>query len=718
MAGTDPRAPLVLVVDDQRFMRQLARDWLEAAGFRVCEAADGAAGMEAFRRHRPDLVLLDVVMPVMDGFDACASLRRLPGGEHVPVLVMTGLDDEASIRRAYTVGATDFIHKPVNGVVLGHRVRYMLRASRTARALRESREKLAAAQRIAQLAYWELDPVAGELVGSEQLYAIFGRPSEHFGRCWEAFLACVHPDDRGKVRSLGERVLRDGRADGVEFRVVRPDGSERVVHQRAQVVEDHPGARPRLSGTLQDITDRRRAEEQIQFLAYYDGVTGLPNRRHLLERMKVLLAEAARRDRWVATLFVGVDRLRRISDTLGHRAADELVRAVTQRLLSVHGAAEGDGPGGSGGQGAFVGRFGEGEFVVLLGGVRSVQDVARAARDITGALRPSFRLEGQEVFATTSIGVSLFPFDGRDPDSLLRNAATAMSHARSADTSDYQFYTESMNTAALKQLLLESHLRKALERDEFVLHYQPQVDLATGELVGAEALLRWQSPDLGLVMPMEFIPLAEQTGLILPIGDWVLREACAQCRRWQEQGLGLPRIAVNVSARQFRQKDFTRQVAGALQAAGLEPRRLDSELTESTVMEDVEAAVDSLREMKRMGLRVSVDDFGTGYSSLSYLRTFPLDALKIDRSFLEGLPDDPDHAAITAAIVAMARSLKLRVIGEGVASEDQLEYLRELGCHEAQGHLLSYPVPADEFARLAGREWDPGRWARRGGGGR
>ncbi|MHB8763429.1 MAG: putative bifunctional diguanylate cyclase/phosphodiesterase, partial [Deferrisomatales bacterium] len=627
----DPNRPLVLVVDDQAFARRVLRDWLEAAGYAVEEAGDGAEALERFGRIRPDLVLLDVVMPVMDGFTACAELRKMPAGANAPILIMTGLEDEDAIRRAYQAGATDFIHKPINGVVLGYRVRYLLRASRTAEELRRSQAKLTKAQQRAALGYWELEPHSGKLTGSAEFERIVGSRGGTLLDTWEAFLDRVHPEDRTPIDGLIRELLARALTRSADLRLVTGEGLERVVHLEAEVVGADSGEGARVEGTLQDITDLRRAEERIRFLASYDPLTGLPNRAFILDHLNRMVGRAAGDESGVALFLVGVDHFKRINDTLGHRFGDQLLQEIGQRLVGC--VAEAERGGSQGDFDRFIGRFSADEFVAFLTGVVRVEEVARLARRLTGVLRRPFFLGCQEVFVTASIGISLHPYDGRDAESLLRNAASAMAHAKTQGLTDYQFYTESMNRAASNHFTLESRLRRAEERGEFTLHYQPQIDLRTGEIVGTEALLRWQSPDLGLVYPLQFLPLAEATGLILPIGDWVFRTACAQAVAWQTPDRPRLRMAVNVSARQFQQKDFVGTVVRALEEAGLDPRHLDAELTESTVMEDVGSAVRSLERLKAMGLQVSVDDFGTGYSSLSYLRRFPLDALKIDYTF-------------------------------------------------------------------------------------
>jgi diguanylate cyclase (GGDEF)-like protein/PAS domain S-box-containing protein len=584
----------------------------------------------------------------------------------------------------------------------------MLRASRTAEALRRSEAKLVKAQSTASLGYWELDVPSWEFTGSDELYRIVGNERESLGTTWQAFLHCVHPEDREPIHDLMDQILADHQPRSADFRVVRPDESERIVHQQAEVASSASNGVLRVEGTLQDITDLRRAEEQVRFLASYDPLTGLPNRTLILDRLSLLLQRTEGGDRGLALFLVGVDHFKRINDTLGHRAGDRLLQEIGERLVQC--LLETDRDRSRGEWDRLVGRFAGDEFAAFVADGTRVEEVARLAARLTRALRLPFMLENQEVFVTTSIGIALFPFDGRDAESLLRNAASAMAHAKAQGLTDYQFYTESMNTTALNHFILESNLRKAVEHGEFTLHYQPQVDLHSGKIVGTEALIRWQSPELGMVFPLDFISLAEETGLIFPIGDWVFREACAQAKKWQGAGLTDLRMAVNVSAKQFGQKDFTGTVVRAFEGAGLDPRCLDTELTESTVMQDVDSAILSLTELKSMGLQVSVDDFGTGYSSLSYLQRFPLDALKIDYTFMIGLPEDPEHRAITSAIIALGKSLNLRVVAEGVESKEQLDFLREKGCDEAQGDFLCPALPAEEFQQFVQQTWNPSHW--------
>jgi diguanylate cyclase (GGDEF)-like protein len=440
-----------------------------------------------------------------------------------------------------------------------------------------------------------------------------------------------------------------------------------------------------------------RMFEQVRFLAYYDALTSLPNRVLFQERVKQALAQSKRDGQPFAIFLLDLDNFKRINDTLGHATGDELLQAVAGRVMeslrqndTIARLSEDE-------RIADVARLGGDEFTVLLTEIEGPQEAARVAARVVAMFERGFLLASREVFVTTSIGVAVAPYDGEDANTLLKNADTAMYHAKEEGRNNFQFYQESMSAVALHRLTLESRLRGALDRDEFVVHYQPVVDMTTGGIVGVEALARWGDPDSGIVSPDDFIPIAEETSLIIHIGEWVLREACAQTRRWEEEGLPPIRVAVNVSARQFLDQSLVARVYQALRETMLEPSRLVLELTESILMESARER-DVLDELRAIGLRISIDDFGTGYSSLAYLTQFPLDSLKIDRSFVTGIDQNPDGIAIISAIVAMARSLGLKVVAEGVETLEELAVLRKQGCDEIQGYLFSKAVPADVIA--------------------
>jgi len=490
------------------------------------------------------------------------------------------------------------------------------------------------------------------------------------------------PKRRDEFRRL---IALQGKVRDFEIEVRPPTGEERTLSLSARAVRDADGADLYYEGMVQDITERKAAERQVQYLAYYDALTGLPNRALFRDRLTKALASARRHGEKVGLLFFDLDRFKTINDSLGHSVGDLLLKEVAGRLKKC--AREQD----------TVARLGGDEFVVVLTAVKDVADVAVAANRILSAMAREIEVQGHMLSVTSSLGISVFPDNGADPETLVKNADAAMYCAKENGNS-FQFFTRDMNERAMERLTLENSLRLALDRGELSLVYQPQVDLASGRIIGAEALLRWRHPELGQVPPKKFIPIAENSGLILPFGEWVLKTACAQARQWQDQGLPALPVAVNVSAVQFRQERFPEMVRKALDETGLAPQYLELELTESLLLSNADLTKSVLRELEGMGLRLSIDDFGTGYSSLGYLRHFPFYKLKIDRCFIQNIPAGTDNAAITSAIINMARSLNLKVLAEGVETEEQLFFLRERRCDEVQGYYFSRPLPAEEFA--------------------
>jgi diguanylate cyclase (GGDEF)-like protein len=437
---------------------------------------------------------------------------------------------------------------------------------------------------------------------------------------------------------------------------------------------------------LEELVRQRTAE--LNHLAYHDALTDLPNRILFEDRLTQALALSQRNRQTLGVLFLSLDRFKKVNDTLGHAQGYRLLKEVAGRLVRC--VREGE----------TVARFEGDEFAVLLPQINGTEDVIEITQQIREALKLPFTIDGQEIFVATSIGISLYADDGEDAPTLLKNAGAALYRAKEQGGDNYQFYTADMNAKALKRLALENSLRRALERREFVVYYQPQVEINTRQVVGMEALVRWQHPEMGLVCPAEFIPLAEDTGLITPIGEWVLRTACAQSRTWQDEGLAPLRVAVNLSARQFQQQDLSDMVVRILQETGLDSHDLELELTESSIMKNAESAVSTLRELKAMGVQITVDDFGTGYSSLGYLKRLPIDTLKIDQSFVRDVTTDPDDAALVMAMITLAHNLRLKVVAEGVETEEQLRFLHLLRCDEGQGYLFGKPVAADAFRQL------------------
>jgi diguanylate cyclase (GGDEF)-like protein/PAS domain S-box-containing protein len=632
--------------------------------------------------------------------------RRNPDGE-IPILIATSSMDSETIQRAFEAGATDVIKKPVDWQLLQHRVRFVMRASNafsevqhTLSELRVSEERLAKAQRLAHVGSWEWIPGSVEMLWSEEVYRILGIEFRAGASTYEAFMRVVHPDDRTVVDKAMRDLIHESRSLHLDHRIVLPSGSQRVIHQQAELVSGPAGAAELVSGTIQDITDRARAAEQIRLLAYYDSLTGLPNRKMLSQSLNRALESARRRDTTVALLFLGLDRFKRVNDTLGLMVGDELLKAVAARLMACVRQTDSVGRAKREGDAA-VSRLGGDEFTVVLNDLGSSEQAAYVARRILEALRSPLSLNREELVMNASIGIAVYPTDGLDAEALLRKADTALHHAKVAGGGVYQFFSESMNERATRNLRLESGLRAALKRDELELHYQPLLDVRSRAVTGVEALARWTSEECGPVPPNEFIPLAEETGLIDTLGEWALRTACAQGCAWDRAGFRPLQLSVNISSHQVRKPETVEIVERALRESCLDPGRLELEITESALIGDEPGVVETLDGLKRLGIRLALDDFGTGYSSLSYLVRFPIDTLKIDRSFVSRIGTDEQSRAIIAAVVAMAHRLDLSVTAEGVETPEQEAFLRAEGCDFLQGYLFSRPIePNALFALL------------------
>ena len=565
--------------------------------------------------------------------------------------------------------------------------------------LEKNEARLANAQRIASVGDWEMDIVSGSLTRSDEVYSIVGSKRGELTESSAIPLRIVHPDDKQMVEESLHAAQHRGEGFGIDFRIVLANGDTRVVHAQAEVAHDDAGKPIRISGTIQDISERKKAEEQIQHLALHDGLTGLPNRLLFEEQVDKALAAAQRLDQKLATLFFDLDRFKNINDSLGHHVGDALLKEVAKRVTHclrksdymVRGAMETSDN--------TMARMGGDEFTVLLPNLSHAEDAARVARRIMEALAIPFQIGGGEVFVSASIGIALYPIDGSDVATLIKNSDAAMYHAKNEGRNNYQFFTESMNKEAAAKLSLENDLRKAVSEEQLVLYYQPQIDIATRNIFGVEALIRWRHPQRGLVPPVEFIPLAEERGLIVAISEWVLRTACAQAQAWHQSGLRKITVAVNMASPSFKQENLLQVVTDALEGSGLEAKYLELEVTESIMVHDMKTVLPTLKALKDIGIHLSIDDFGTGYSSLSYLQHFPIDALKIDQTFVSDI-DENRGSAIVQAIIAMSASLNLTVIAEGVETESQAKFLLENGCHKMQGYLFSRPLPVDEMTRL------------------
>ena len=570
---------------------------------------------------------------------------------------------------------------------------------RAAEGLLRSERELAGAQRLAHVGSWSFDTVRDEGRWSDEMFRIFGFAPQEFVVTYKRFLKLVHREDRNLVRRMTREALRGSKnPSSLDYRLVRPDGEVRFLHSEYEVVLDGSGRPVRLVGTSQDVTERKVLEKKLTHQALHDPLTGLPNRALLLDRLERALSRANRREGTeVAVLFMDLDNFKFVNDTLGHRVGDDLLVAVSGRLRSCLRPED------------TAARLGGDEFAVLLEDVEDPGEATQVAERVTEVLRAPFIVSAREVFVTPSIGIALSGSSEGPSENLMRDADMAMYRAKEEGKARYKLFDPGMECRITARMTLENDLRRGIERDEFEVYYQPVVALDTGRTVGMEALVRWQHPERGLVAPSEFVPLAEEIGLIVPIGRRVLREACRQAREWQELYPSVPSdpplvIGVNLSARQLRYPGLLEDVEGALRESGLDPRWLILEITESVVVGEGESRVGILRELREQGVRFALDDFGTGYSSLSYLKHLPVGMLKIDRSFVERIGEDAEDAVLIAGVVGIAHGLGLRVLAEGVETAEQLERVKALGCELAQGYHFARPMPSGKAeAFLASR---------------
>ncbi|HYC48248.1 MAG TPA: EAL domain-containing protein [Burkholderiales bacterium] len=677
---------------DAELIQRALRDVLPACEIRW--AARRRDYEQAVANERFDLILADHEIPDYTGIDALGAARLHQ--PETPIIVITGtLSDEEAVR-CIKAGATDYLLKDrlqrlAPAVERALRERRELRQRREAEtALRLSEERLQLALEASEVGVWEVNVMSGDIAISRQLGPMLGYAAEEVPSRIGGWEALIHPSDVKKVRvQLARHHRGESSAIDIEYQVRAKDGQWRWLHTSGRAVSrDAAGRAIRMLGTHRDVTELKRYQTELEFRVNYDTLTGLANKNLLGDRLDQAIALGQRARRGFGLLCLDLDRFKLVNDSLGHAAGDELLKIIAARLKQVVRDAD------------TVARLGGDEFAVILHELDQPTSATVIAQKILAAAEEPISVGGQEVFTSASIGVALFPQDGNNSDELLKNADVAMYRAKGAGRNQMYFYTQDLNTNALQRLRLEAALRHAIAQEEFELHYQPRVELRTGRITSVEALVRWRGPDGSLVPPGHFIPLAEETGLIVPIGEWVLHAACSQMRIWRDAGRGDMRVAVNLSARQFRQPDLVQRVGAVLQTTGLDSRNLEFEITESAAMHDAAGAAEVLEQLHALGVAQAIDDFGTGYSSLAYLKRFPIDYLKIDQSFVRGLPEDEDDQHIVRAIIALGRSLGLILIAEGVETEAQRAFLNAHDCDEMQGYLYCRPKPEHEITGL------------------
>ena len=700
----------VLLVDDDHTARDVARDILEENGYFVTEAINGQEAVAKFGQSNPDIVLMDVEMPIMNGYDACSIIKADPVYGYVPVVMITGHEDKESVERCYASGAADFESKTVNWTVLLPRLKFILRAAENVKKLEVIEKRLNNAQELGDIGHWDWNILTEELFLSDHLYSIFGWAPGSVKLELKSFLRISDGSNSRHVHKQIMQAVRKRTSFSFDHDIIIPDGTTRTIHQEGEASYDQEGKPTTLHSVVQDVTERRKAEMIIEHQAYHDSLTGLCNRKSFNDQLELALDISQRQDFNIAVLYLDIDGFKRINDSLGHHVGDKLLKGISSLLIDTVresdrvSASINDLSNNTDEINTTVARLGGDEFTVMLTGVHNYKDVEIVAQRICKAFANPFKIRDEDnnydLHVTASIGICLSSDKMISADDIQKNADNAMYHAKMAGKNTYRFYKESMDTKSSGRLDMESKLRNAIDNNELKLYYQPKLNMITGNVTGMEALLRWVSPELGFVSPVDFIPLSEESGLIVPISDWVLETACRQNKAWQDAGFTPVSMAVNLSSVQFHQLDFLENIQKTIALSGLDPKYLELELTEGILMNNTTEIINILNTFREMGIKISIDDFGTGYSSLSYLKRFPLDYLKVDRSFVMDIGQDSDDEAITSAIIAMAHSLNLKVIAEGVENEQQLEFLQRQGCDQYQGFYFSRPVPAEEMVNF------------------
>ncbi len=672
-AFEEPKGHL-LVVDDEEVNRDLLSRRLERKGYLVTTAEDGREALEKIQSQHFDMVLLDIMLPVLDGITVLTKIRQEFAAGELPVIMVSAKDDSEGIVEALQMGANDYITKPVDFPVALARIQTHLSHRQVKLALKESEERYALALAGANDGLWDWDLRTDQMYYSARWRAMLGivdtervlpTPEEWFGR--------VHPDDLKLLKDELESHLTDGTHHfESEHRILHQDGSYRWVLSRGMAVRDPQAVVYRMAGSQTDITSRK----------VYDPLTGLANRILFVDRLSHALRRFKRYKGYeFAVMLLDLDRFKIVNDSLGHHIGDQLLINLAKRLNVC--VRDGD----------TVARFGGDEFTILLDDIKDVSDATRVAERIQESLQTPFALDGHEVFSSVSIGIAMSATGYDVPNDVVRDADTAMNRAKALGKSRHEMFDRAMHTQSSKRLQLETDLRRAVERQEFVVYYQAIVDLADERINGFEALVRWQHPERGLVPPDEFVSIAEETGLILPIDKYVLRQACLQTKHWQKEFGGLT-ISVNLSAKQFAFKDILHEIDRVLEETQLDPGDLKLEITESALMDNTDSATEIFHELKKRKVKLGLDDFGTGYSSLSYLHRFPLDTLKIDRSFVSRIDSLGEHEPIVRTIVNLAQNLSFQTVAEGIETIDQLHSLQRLDCLYGQGYYFSKPITA------------------------
>jgi diguanylate cyclase (GGDEF)-like protein/PAS domain S-box-containing protein len=689
----------ILIVDDEAPNRRLLEALLRPEGYVTASATNGPEALAAVAQNPPDLILLDVMMPGMDGYQVASLLKANAASSSIPIIMVTAQIDRLARLAGLDAGAEEFLTKPVDRAELWLRVRNLLRLKAFGDFLRDHSAIL---EQQVQARTADLQRFRAAMDATADAITLVNRTSMRFVEV-NATACTMLGYSREEFFGLGPAEIGAGSAADLERvfdAIIAGDGSDelreaKLKRKDGSYVQVEIGRHAQragddwiIVGVVRDITERKEAERRLHRLAHYDSLTGLPNRTLFNETLSKTLSRAVKSAQHVALLCIDLDHFKNVNDTLGHASGDNLLAQFADRLVQSVRIRD------------TIGRLGGDEFAVIMQAEDGQRGAAVVAGKIQQALQAPFDLDGHEVTVSASVGIAIHPHDATDTENLLKFSDTAMYQAKQAGRNTCRFFTPQMNVEALARLDTETALRKAIKQQEFVLHYQPKVALDSGRVIGLECLLRWQRPGHGLVPPNTFIPVLEATGLIVPVGSWVISAVCKQIAAWKATPIGALQVSVNVSGRQLVDGELDLEVGRALADSHVDGELLELELTESSLMENTQRTIGCLRSLKSRGLQVSIDDFGTGYSSLAYLRRFPVDKLKIDIAFVRNITTSPDDAAIVLAIIEMAHSLKLEVVAEGVETLEQLSYLRRHRCDQIQGYYFSRPLAVPELEEL------------------
>jgi len=692
--------PVALIVDDDNTTCATMTAALRKAGFDVKRAADGASGIILFDVVGPDLIFLDVLMPGMDGYETCRAIRNRPGGEYVQIIMVTGLDDTESTEAAFQAGANDFLSKPINLTMLGHRAHYMLRAGKAFKDMHLSRSFLAKTQEIAKIGNWKLNFQTDNYTISPEAISIAELSANDNVFTIQDLLQSAIDRDKDKICARVEEAIQKRHSFDVNYQILLPDLSLKHIYMHGEAILSDKKDHEFMIGVIQDSSLMKQAEEEIRYLAFYDSLTGLANKSLFEDRLNKTLDHSERSEQSFALLFLGIDNLSLLNNNLGQSAGDFLLKntadVIGNRVRRSDSIAKTEQENSN----SVLARQGGDTFVLILSSLKSPDSAALIASRLLKETQEQLTIDNQEVSALVSIGISVYPDDATDAETLLKHADTAMQHARKQGGNSYQYFKKSINQAVINRFALERDMKNALKNGDFTLYYQPQLRLSDKKIIGAEALIRWIHPDKGMIPPNEFIPIAEECGLIVEINRFVVNRACAQNRQWLNKGFPPIRIAINLSGYKLAEQNIERTIKDYLKYYSLDGNAIEVEITENVLLQNTNGITKALYEIKELGIKIALDDFGTGYSSLSYLTSFQVDTIKIDRSFVMGCIGNQRNRVIIRTIIAMGHSLGMGIVAEGIETLEQYEFLKECECDECQGYYFSRPVPADDFELL------------------